>query len=296
MLTPSIYYWTRATAIRMYSDLMDQVPFHTGEWQAMKTEGSSAHATHELRDVTIVVPELPTHDMAEAFFLSADDQEWAEEHYQERVSGVPMNPAPSHVRWPYAVKGNAAHTDTQGSFDHTYPERFWPVFANEGQTRDNGRQVFVPHNGVRFQYGDLSDVVKLLAERPGTRQAYLPVWFPEDTWAAANNKRVPCTLGYHFMIRDGRLDMRYFIRSCDAYRHLRNDLYLAGMLAWWVTEQVNSYVYLSRIKDGVDIDPSKYEPVVNLGGMAMTIASLHSFVGNDRDMRRTMRDLGHDDA
>src|SRR5580765_1479613 len=34
---------------------------------------------------------------------------WAEDHFKERISGYPYNPAPSEAWWPYAVKNNGAH-------------------------------------------------------------------------------------------------------------------------------------------------------------------------------------------
>src|ERR1041384_5480764 len=181
------------TYLMLVSDLMDTKPFQTGEWQAMDVSGSALHETHELEDVTLVWDQIPSHALDT---IPGIDFNWAREHFGERVSGEPLNPAPSHVRWPYAVRGNEDHTsDTK--FDHTYPERFWPEWAGDGGDR--------PANmGIRFPYGDLRDVVGLLATKPLTRQAYLPVWFPEDT-GATEGQRVPCTLGYHFMQRNNRL-------------------------------------------------------------------------------------------
>ena len=163
---------------------------------------------------------------------------WAEDHFQERVGGAPLNPPPSEAWWPYAVKGNEAHKANE-QFSHTYPERFWPRFANEEGARPNGRQVYVPHNGIRYEYGDLNDVIKLLKREPTTRQAFLPVWFPEDT-GAAYGQRVPCTLGYQFNIREGFLYITYFIRSCDYMRHFRDDVYMACRLAQWISPVVNA--------------------------------------------------------
>lgn len=256
----------RGTAqyLMLMSDLLDAPIVHTGEWQSINTGGSAAHATHELEDVSLVWERLPR-DLDE--IIPAIDQSWADDHLLERISGKPMNPAPSHVNWPYAVRNNGDHTNG-GQFDHTYPERFWPKFANEGQKRPNGRQVYVPHNGIRFEYGDLRDVVNLLVRSPLTRQAYLPVWFPEDT-GAVDGQRVPCTLGYHFMQRRGRLSCRYFIRSCDAYRHLSNDVWLAAMLTKWIANEVNE-----ATKD------RELTMRFRLGGMAMHISSLHAFKGD----------------
>jgi len=204
---------------------------HVGEWQAIRGDFPQAD-TIELEDVTIklaipqgikewqdeVNPNLP----------------WAEDHFQERVSGIPFNPPPSHVNWPYAQKNNEEHTDG-GKFSHTYPERFWPKWVVDDHLA--GEQYMSSNFGLRYPLGDLSDVVQLLKDRPGTRQAYLPVWFPEDTGAVAG-QRVPCTLGYHFLVRNGGLKIVYYIRSCDFYRHFRDDIYMAGRLNQWVAEQI----------------------------------------------------------
>jgi hypothetical protein len=150
---------------------------------------------------------------------------WAEEHFQERVGGEPLNPPPSHVRWPFAQVDNEGHRDA-GIFSHTYPERMWASYFNL--------------KGIRFYYGDLAHVVGLLTTRPSTRQAFLPIWFPEDLGAATKGERVPCTLGYHFLIRNGQLKIVYYIRSCDFFRHFQDDVYMTARLAQWVAEKTSS--------------------------------------------------------
>jgi hypothetical protein len=248
-------------------ELLNAPVVHTGEWQAMNTRKSPAHATHELEDVLVRygIP-LDKHLLAQEI---EPDVLWAESHFAERVSGHPYNPPPSHVDWPYAVRNNADHMSSGFQFDHTYPERFWPKHAGEDRDSLLGLKDERPLSGIRFQYGDLSDVVRLLVRSPLTRQAYLPVWFPEDTGAVLG-QRVPCTLGYHFMIRDGMLSCRYFIRSCDIYRHFRNDVYLACRLTQWVSNQVND------IWSREDTGQSMIKP----GRLTMFISSLHMLVGD----------------
>jgi hypothetical protein len=275
-----VYHFGEGPAIGQYamlvSDLLDADPVHTGEWQAMKTGSSPMHATHELEDVSLVWDRMPS-DFAD--IMPFVDQPWATEHFAERVSGIPHNPAPSAVRWPYAVRNNTDHTTDSGTYDHTYPERFWPQHAGHDHSdigdwwTDGGKaledNLCGGHEGIRFHYGDLADVVSLLARAPLTRQAYLPVWFPEDT-GAISGQRVPCTLGYHFMQRGGRLTCRYYIRSCDAYRHLSNDVWFAAALTRWITDEV----YKATADNEVSV---RFRP----GGLLMHIASLHSFVGDD---------------
>lgn len=278
----------RGAYARLLGDLLDTEPIHTGEWQAMKTEGSSAHATHELEDVSLYWDRVPTTDL-DRLMIPYVDSDWAAAHFRERVGGQPLNPAPSHEFWPYAVGGNARHMTNQ-VFDHTYPERFWPQHAaNRGRPYSGWNDPVSGHPvlsanpegmyGIRFRYGDLSDVVDLLARSPLTRQAYLPVWFPEDT-GAHHGQRVPCTLGYHFMQRGGRLSVRYYLRSCDVYRHLSNDVYFTAALLNWICDEVEAKTAHQEQK--VRMRP---------GSMVMHVSSLHAFVGDQTKIKQRLADL-----
>lgn len=279
---------------RLISDLLEAPVVHTGEWQSMDTSRSKYHDTFELEDVSLVWDTILSRDIDT--IVPGIDHEWADDHFNERVSGDPLNPPPSHVRWPYAVRGNSDHTTDQ-TFSHTYPERFWPKHAGhmlascshiadmvheEQDPRLRGLKIHqkawqCDHGdrfGVRFPYGDLEDVVQLLVRNPLTRQAFLPVWFPEDT-GAIHGQRVPCTLGYHFMVRGNKLTTRYYIRSCDAYRHLSNDIYFAARLAQWTFNAVNAYRHTAEYdRDYASI------PTLELGGLVMHITSLHAFTGD----------------
>lgn len=189
---------------------------------------------------------------------------WAEEHFQERVSGEPLNPPPSHVRWPYARKNNDEFTDDTEKFSHTYPERFWPKSAGLPyggalyDTAADGSAIYETNRGIRYAYGDLQDVVELMQRDLYTRQAYLPVWFPEDT-GVAHGERVPCTLGYHFLYRDDCLNLIYNMRSCDLFRYFRDDVYMAGRLCQWMADELR---------------------VGRVNKLTMTIGSLHIFEGD----------------
>ncbi len=178
---------------------------------------------------------------------------WADDHFLERVSGQPLNPGVEWANWPW---GNSADKfrDSKGEFSHSYMERYWPKFA--------GGRKHVFHQGIRFSYGDLMDVVNLLDREPLTRQAYLPVWFPEDT-GVVHRARVPCSLGYLFMMRNDHLHITYDIRSCDIIRHFQDDIYLTVRLQLWVLDQLRM-----RDQRWMDIRPGFFE---------MHIGSLHCF-------------------
>jgi hypothetical protein len=245
-------------------ELRRAVPVHTNEWQSMDTSASPAHATRELLNVNIQ-RKIPT-SVKEWADAMKPNLPWADEHFGERVSSTPHNPPPSHVRWPWGrATANAAHTNPDdGKFSHTYPERLWPRYAGVNENASM--------RGIRERYGDLNDVVELFVRSPLTRQAYIPIWFPEDTGNHAS-VRVPCTLGYHLMIRGSEMHCWYPMRSCDLIRHMRDDIYMAGRLVQWMCEQVNE-----RTNDHYGVtDPGGFRP----GMLQMTISSLHAFVGDD---------------
>lgn len=239
--------------------LLETKPFHRGKWQTLDVSASKTHSTRELRNVSLF------YTVPDTWAVLRDevkpDLPWAEEHHAERVSGHPLNPAPSYLRWPHHTGSSDRHIDST-RFSHTYPERFWPRQA--GYAAATGET----NRGIWYDYGDLSGVVAQLIENPLTRQAVLPVWFPEDT--GATDRRVPCSLSYHFMADDDyRLSVWYTLRACDFVRHWHNDVYFACRLLQWVCER---FRYHSDRPVNVAFTP---------GELNMTISSLHAFLGDE---------------
>ena len=190
------------------------VEVFTGRWQSIDIESSMVELLNH--SIKFVIPE----NMETVVEEVKPNLPWAYDHLQERVGGVPLNPPPSNEWWPFAQSGNKQFkADTK--FSHTYPERLW--------TKDL--------DGIRYKYGNMGDVVNMLVDEPYTRQAFLPMWFPEDT-GAVHKERVPCTIGYHFIRREDRMHLTYYIRSCDYLRHLRDDIYLACGKLFWILEQL----------------------------------------------------------
>ncbi len=255
--------------------LLNTSPIHVGEWQSQQIEQRMFELLH-------VVVDMPIPDSPEvAGQMTGARLPWAEDHFLERVGGEPLNPSPSEQWWPFRKKSadgdtNKEHKSEGEAFSHTYPERIWPKMANGGQVKaavHKGQHLgweVNPHRGIRFEYGDLDDIVNQLVKSPLTRQAYLPIWFPEDT-GAVHGKRVPCTLGYHFIIRDGKLDVSYFMRSTDLLRHYQDDVYMAMRLAQWVVEKVNDGV---AWKYNEPIPPSQE---LEVGNLVFHTANMHIF-------------------
>jgi thymidylate synthase len=173
---------------------------------------------------------------------------WADIHFDERTGGEPLNPPPSHIQW--NIKTDEYLMDSK--FSHSYPERMW----SKGL-----------HSGIRFDIADLSTLIDVLKKEPDTRQAYLPIFFPEDLSASLIGERIPCTLGWHFIIRDEKLHCHYPMRSCDAVRHMHNDIYFANRLGLWILDQCN-------FSD------------ISMGKLYMNITSLHAFKNDSYTLKQ----------
>jgi hypothetical protein len=257
---------------------------HSDHWQGSDIHNKPEMATHEVRHCSFMVDigksgfDLSSHAAA-----IGPNLPWADDHFEERVCGAPINPGIQWAKWPYGHSASK-FLDERGMFNHNYMERYWPkiagIFQEPTETapefHGKVRQLsdYKIHRGIMYEYGDLSDVVDLLFRDPFTRQAYLPVWFPEDT--GGGSKRAPCTLGYHFLLREGRLDIDYHIRSCDFLRHFRDDIYLTVRLALWMIEQC-------RAREESGGQWSKVTP----GKFIMHIGSLHIFVNDFNQLFRS---------
>jgi hypothetical protein len=236
---------------------------HTEKWQGLDVRSKPEMATHELLNYSLSVDPSSHITLKELVEDIRPDLPWADHHFEERICGKPLNPPPSEAWWPHAPQGNSKFI-SNGVFSHTYPERYWPKYAGntpfDGDYQSRGA---TPNHGIRFEYGDLNDLINMLAAVPHTRQAYLPVWFPEDLGASLDARR-PCTLGYHFILRDNRFHVVYFIRSCDFVRHFRNDIYMTVRLQHWILDQLKS----RESQDWLNVSP---------GSFTMHCTSLHLF-------------------
>lgn len=224
---------------------------HSDQWQSIDITKKPEMAMRESLNFSFQVP-----IMGESLKALREDIKpnlpWADDHFQERVGGKGINPGVQWAHWPW---GNSADgfRDKDGRFSHTYMERIWPNTLEDSSG--------VPE-GIRYRLGDLDDLVFHLKKHPLSRQAYLPIWYPEDT-GNVSDVRIPCSLGYQFIMRDNYLHTVYYIRSCDIVRHFQDDIYLAVRLKLWILDKLRS------------LDPS-WKKVVP-GFFTMHITSLHMF-------------------
>lgn len=250
-------------SMRYHSELMKPE-----KWQAVEVDVFMAELLH----VQVGMKLVHGTDIEAWQEVIPANYPWAEDHFQERVCGMAVNPGVEWRNWPWSESAKTS-LDKNGQFNHNYMERYWPKFWSDKPTADvrEADQVMVdeelsPQMGMRHEYGDLGDVIDTLANEPTTRQAYLPVWFPEDT-NSTNKGRKPCTLGYHFIMRKGKLDITYHIRSCDFFRHFDDDVYMTIRLAIHVLQCCRS------------INPEVWRHV-ELGCLVMNITSLHMFISD----------------
>lgn len=205
-------------------------------WQGVDVSKRPEMVSYDLINWRCNVPLLGIEDLSHWQNDISPNLPWADDHFEERVCGYPINPGVEWANWPW---GKSASGFLEGGmFDHNYMERYWPKTAGNVPAPTKTAEEFA-HSldyswskvGVRFNYGDLGDLVQQLANDPTTRQAYLPLYFPEDT---GRDGRKPCSLGYQFWAIDSRFYVWYPMRSCDAVRHLQDDIYLTVRLMLWV--------------------------------------------------------------
>jgi len=176
-------------------------------YQNKVVEGDERFYTKELRNYVYSLTRLPD---KENLFLFEKTLEWAQAEFIERIrfSGD-INPGTAWKLRPDIWKQFLV----DGKFDYSYNERLnWNnnLFRIEAELKRN----------------------------PDTRQAWLPIFFPEDVEFYGGVKRIPCSLGYFFMVREGKLNLTYIQRSADAVKHFGNDVFLAFKMLEYMARRV----------------------------------------------------------
>jgi len=265
---------------------------HTEEWQGVDISKRPEMVSHELMNYTFTHRLNGVEDLQ---FYRNDIQPnlpWADDHFEERVCGEPINPGVEWANWPWAQSadtfrsGSWEHGLEPGQFNHNYMERYWPKHA--GQTPDGSYQSRTPSRpwqdanwGIRNEYGDLNDLVQQLAARPLSRQEWFPIFHPEDVGEVVGGRK-PCSLGYQFWVRGGQLHVYYPLRSCDFFRHMPDDIYLTIRLLLWVLDQCRIIYDGSQDHEGGI--PNWHE--VTPGTFTMHCTSLHVFANDMVQMRK----------
>ena len=183
------------------------------------------YETLELQNYTYMV----TSPVAHLFQLNPT-QPWANEEFEERIQGYGSNPGNAYLSR-FEVWNEFLH---EGQFSYTYSERI---------------------------NGQLERIIDEIKAHPDSRQLYLSIWNPTlDNDNMGSDRRVPCSLGYMFQVRNGQLNITYLMRSCDFATHFQNDIYLAvrlmkhvakatGYEPGFFTHSINSlHIYMKDVK------------------------------------------------
>jgi len=85
--------------------------------------------------------------------------------------------------------------------------------------------------------GQVNSVITELKENPDSRQCIIHVHRVKDT-QLMRQSRIPCSMYYQFMVRRGKLDIIYNMRSSDYATHFCNDIWLACELRDYIAKEV----------------------------------------------------------
>lgn len=147
-------------------------------------------------------------------FVFEDTKDWADAEFLERIEvGTFENPGEA---WKLR-------------------EDKWSEFLVMNKPGD--KPVFDYCYNHRINPG-LDAIIQELRRNPDSRQAWLPIFHEYDLDFMGGTKRIPCSLGYGFMEREGKLNLTYIQRSADAVAHFGNDIYLAWRMMNFVARQL----------------------------------------------------------
>lgn len=184
--------------------------------QDKNIEGNPDFETKELQNYCYTILNAKSSDVEGVI------QPWADAEFQERITD------------PYKVGFE--------EFGGCLPV---PNFINPGTAWELRKDVWTEymHDGkMAYTYNEriwnndqLSKIIARLKEDHDSRQLWLSIWDPtQDVDKLGGVSRVPCSLGYNFQFRDGKLNIHYVMRSCDFNTHFINDVYLGMKLLEYV--------------------------------------------------------------
>lgn len=94
--------------------------------------------------------------------------------------------------------------------------------------------------------GQINTIMDELLKNEESRRAYLSILYPTDQvilqldhTGVKSTHEFPCTIGLHFMIREGRLQLIANMRSNNCYRVLPYDVYNFTCLQKYIANQID---------------------------------------------------------
>jgi thymidylate synthase len=185
-------------------DIMEMgIKVHPHTMQNKVVKDNDDFSTMELQNYTFSILDTSDKDTI------ISNRKWCLAEFIERIDAVSNNPG---IAWTLREDVWKEFLNNEGEFDYTYGERL------------NGEE-------------QLANVIIELRKNPDTRQAIIHVHYPSDSWDIAKN-RIPCSMYYQLMVRRGKLDIIYNMRSSDFDTHFKNDIWLADELRNYIAEKI----------------------------------------------------------
>lgn len=202
-------------------DIMEMgIVVHPHTMQNKFVKDNDDYSTLEVQNYSFTI--LDTKDKDD----QVDNIKWCLAEFAERITPNAPNPGEA---WKLRKEVWSEFLDEDGKFDYTYSERI-------------------------NAYEQLERVITELKENPDTRQAIIHLHFPADV-LRMRQLRVPCSMYYQLMVRRGKLDIIYNMRSSDFDTHFKNDI--------WHAAELRDY-----IAKNIDIEPGLFH---------MNVGSLHRY-------------------
>lgn len=181
-------------------------------------KGNPDYETRELQNYSYCLLDAKSRDIPGVI------QPWADAEFEERVTDPFLRHEEYGLSTPNFINPGKAW--------ELRPE-VWTEYLHEGK-------MAYTYNELLWKNDQLMKIMGALVNDPDSRQLWVSLWNPEkDPDFLGGISRVPCSLGYAFQVRDGKLNMHYVMRSCDFATHFRNDVYLAIKLLEWVAEKTH---------------------------------------------------------
>lgn len=183
------------------------VEVHLESMQDKQIKDDPKFYTNELIGYSYMIVNPQDKEELPLSFGKVDEFEWADAEFKERIGQQKLNPGEAYKL--REVWGEFIHG---GKLAYTYSER----------------------------YGDqVEKVIECLKESPSSRNAIISMWDPNiDIERIGGKQRVPCTMYYQILIRDGKVNMIYNIRSNDLMTHWCWDIYLTIALQEYIAEKL----------------------------------------------------------
>lgn len=180
-------------------------------------EGNKDYETKELQNYCYTLLD------ANSSTITGVTQSWADKEFEERITDPWMrNPDGSHHSFVGFVNPGEAWKSRQ---------EVWNDYIHDGK-------MAYTYNEMIWNNDQCFKIINRLKEDPDSRQLWISLWNPnKDPDFLGGVSRVPCSLGYGFQVREGKLNMHYVMRSCDFITHFRNDVYLAIKFLEWVAKE-----------------------------------------------------------